>query len=237
VSALKDLSTDNRFSKPLYSVSEAAAYVGVPRSTFDTWVHGYVRRPHGRPAVHGASLLTSVGDGRLVVPFIGLAEGIVLAAFRETGLPMQRIRPALERLDREGHLDHALASRNLYTDGAQILFDYAQAEGDRQLRLLTVVESGQRVFHEVIDRYLKRITYGADGWPERIVLPITEEPLLIADPKRAFGQPIFIHGGARLTDVRDRINAGESDEDVALDFGVPLDDVRSALAEVSRAAA
>jgi len=33
------------FEKPLYTATEAAAYVGVPRSTFDTWVRGYLRRP------------------------------------------------------------------------------------------------------------------------------------------------------------------------------------------------
>jgi hypothetical protein len=153
-------SPDSRFTKPLYSVSEAAAYVGVPRSTFDTWARGYERRPRGRRPVHGERLLTTTGERGLTIPFVGLAEGMVLAAFRETGLPMQRIRPALERLRQENELHHALASQQLYTDGADVVYDYARAHGDKQLRLLTVVSSGQRVFHEVIDRYLRRITYG-----------------------------------------------------------------------------
>jgi hypothetical protein len=34
--------------------------------------------------------------------------------------------------------------------GADVLYDYARAHGDKQLRLLTVVRSGQWVFHEVI---------------------------------------------------------------------------------------
>jgi hypothetical protein len=88
---------------------------------------------------------------------------MVLAAFRETGLPLQRVRPALEQLRAESELEHALASDRLYTDGAEVLYDYARAHGDKQLRLLTVVRSGQRVFHEVIERYLTRITYRAAG--------------------------------------------------------------------------
>jgi len=148
---------DLRFTKPLYTVSEAASYVGVPRSTFSSWTNGYVRSAAGKRAVHGQPLLTSVDGHGLAVPFIGLAEGMVLAAFRDTGLPLQRIRPALQRLTEEHELDHALASRRLFTDGAETLYNYARAHGDKQLRLLTVVRTGQRVFHDVIDRYLKQM--------------------------------------------------------------------------------
>lgn len=159
-----------------------------------------------------------------------------MAAFRETGLPLQRIRPALDRLRSESELEHPLASDRLYTDGAEVLHDYARAYGDKQLRLLTVVRSGQRVFHEVIERYLTRITY-VGGWAARLILPIIEEPLIVADPERAFGQPIFIHGGARLTDVRGRVGAGEDEAAVPEDYGVPLRDVRAALAPPTSAAA
>ncbi len=226
----------DRFEKPLYTVSEAAAYVGVPRSTFDTWVQDYRRHPPGRHADHGAPLITSVAKSGLTIPFVGLAEGMVLAAFRETGLPLQRIWPALERLRAEGELEFALASEHLCSDGAEVVYDYARAHGDKQLRLLTVVRSGQRVFHEVIERYLTRITYEG-GWAARLVLPITEEPLLMVDPERAFGQPMFIRGGARLVDVRGRIEAGEDQSAVADDYGVPLEDVRAALAPSASAAA
>lgn len=227
---------DPRFTKPLYTVTEASSYLGVPRSTFDTWVRGCERKPAGKRVVRGDGLLTSVADGRLTIPFVGLAEGMVLAAFRETGLPLQRIRPALEKLDKEIGLEHALASQHLFTDGAELFFHYAQSQADKGLRLLTVVRSNQRVFHDVIEKYLKRIEYEA-GWAARIELPITEEPLLIADPARAFGQPIFIHGGARLADVIGRIEAGEDASLVAEDYGVPLDDVRAALAAPLRDAA
>ena len=228
---------DSRFTQPLYSVTEAASYVGVPRSTLDTWARGYERRPREGRVVHGEPLLTMTATTGLTIPFIGLAEAMVLAAFRETGLPLQRIRPALDRLRAEHELHHALASQKLYSDGANVLYDYARSHDDKQLRLLTVVSSGQRVFHEVIDRYLKRITYGSDGFASRLILPITERELLEVDPERAFGQPVFLHGGARLVDVRDRVLAGEPEVSVAADYGVPLDDVHAALAEAASAAA
>ncbi len=61
------------------------------------------------------------------MPFIGFAEAFVLASFRRAGLPLQRICPAVEALAREIGVEHALASKRLYTAGAQVLFDYAVA--------------------------------------------------------------------------------------------------------------
>jgi hypothetical protein len=43
---------------------------------------------------------------------------------------MQRIRPAIGTLASELGLEHALGSRRLYTDGAEVLYDYAQHAGD-----------------------------------------------------------------------------------------------------------
>ena len=49
--------------------------------------------------------------------------------------------------------------------------------------------------------------------------------MVIVDPARSFGQPMFRHGGAPVDSVEGRIKAGESLDEVAADFGVPVDDV------------
>ena len=142
---------DTRFSVPLYTVVEAAQFLGVPQSTFSTWSHGYVRRPSGRAEVRGEAIVTSVDAPRgfPAIPFIGLAEGMVLAAFRRTGVSLQHIRKAVAVLDREIGIDYALASSKLYTDGAVILYDYAERK-DQELAELTEVVSQQRVFSPVV---------------------------------------------------------------------------------------
>jgi uncharacterized protein (DUF433 family) len=98
------------------------------------------------------------------------------------------------------------------------------------------VRTGQWFFHDVIERYLSRIQY-ADEWAARLTLPTTDEPILLADPERAFGQPVFVRGGARVADVKSRVEAGEPTQAVADDYGVPLDAVLAALASSSAAAA
>jgi uncharacterized protein (DUF433 family) len=182
--------------------------------------------------------MASIGQRDPSIPFVGLTEALVLAAVRRSGVAMQRVRPALEALQREIGLDHALASRKLYTDGAELLFDFADhcrdtAEGQLALELV-VVRSGQRVFTDVISSYLRRIRYAADGYADLIRVPDYEHADVIVDPRRSFGAPIFERGGARLRDVLDRFQTGKSLDEVAGEFGVPIDQLEDVLRVASR---
>ncbi len=225
---------DDRFTRGLYTVNSAARLVGMSPSTLRTWSHGYARTFTSRPSVEQGPVITSLNaaasDARSI-PFIGLVEATVVQAFRNTGLPMQRIRRALEVLAGQGELRHALASRQLYSDGANVLYDYAQQQHDRQLRLLTVVQTGQRVFHEVINEYLKRIQFG-DDWATELVLPVTERPLLRVVPDVAGGDALFMQGSAPLSAVWSRVHAGEPVASIADDYATPVEDLREALSAI-----
>ena len=230
---------DNRFNVPLYTVAEAARFLGVPTSTFSTWAKGYVRRPHGRAPVTGDAVVTSVDADRGYpsVPFVGVAEGMVVAAFRHAGVSLQHIRSAVSILEREIGIDHALASKRLYTDGAVILYDYVDAQDDIELGGITEVVSRQRVFAPIVEDYLRRIEYSADGWAARLVSPSTARPIVMLDPQRSFGQPIFIRGSVRVDNVVDRWRGGDPLVEVAEDFGVPTEDVEDILRVALPAAA
>lgn len=158
------------------------------------------------------------------MPFVGLAESFTLSAFRRAGVPLRRVRPALERLDHELGIAHALASRALYTDGAEVLYDYARQTGDtldaRSARELVVVRNGQHVFTDIVDAYLHRISFGDDGYAQTISLPQYRRAEVVLDPARGFGQPVFIHGGARVEDALSMFRAGEPLDVVSAEFGV-----------------
>jgi uncharacterized protein (DUF433 family) len=233
---------DIRFDVPLYTMAEAARALDVPPSTFAAWAKGYVRAFPGRRPVRGEPIVTAVlrEAGQPMIPFVGLAEGMVLAAVRHAGVPLQRVRPALAVLAQDIGFQHALASKRLYTDGAELLFDHAGGApgGDAQaVRDLVVVRSGQRVFAEVIDRYLRRITYGPDGYATQIRLPAYERAEVIADPTRAFGQPIFAHGAAQVRGVLERFWAGDDIDALSAEFGVPVTAIEDVLRAASRRAA
>jgi uncharacterized protein (DUF433 family) len=226
--------SDDRFLVPLYSAAEAARHLDVPASTFRTWAHGYRNRPRGRPPVVGESIVTTVpADSGASIPFIGLAEAHALAAIRRAGVPLQRIRPTLDRLREELGIEHVLASRKLFTDGAEVLYDYAEDHGDtpeaRSARELVVVRNDQRVFNEIVESYLRRIEFRDDQWAQLIHLPKYRHADVVVDPDRAFGAPIFAHGGARIETVLSAFKSGTDITELTEEYGVPRADLLDVL--------
>ena len=215
--------------RPIFTLREAAGYLGLPKSTLHNWA---------RP-VDGQPIVTCFPPrGReATVPFIGFAEAFVLSAFRRAGVPLQRIRPAVDALSAEIGIEHALASERLYTDGAEVLYDYATEHDEEELSGLTVVRTGQREFAEVVRDYLRRITYGNDGWASQVRLPTYRRAEVVVDPRRAFGMPFVVHGGARVEDLVDRFKAGDTLAEIADDFDVPALEVEDVVRVATRAAA
>ncbi len=239
----RDAKGVDRFTVPLYTLSEAAQYVNVPASTFTTWAYGYRRRFPGRPEVIQPPVVTALDHHRRrpSIPFIGLAEGLVLAAVRRRNISLQRIRPALRVLSETIGVEHALASRALYLYGAELLYDYARSEGDtpagESARQLIVIRNGQGVFDEIVGDFLERITYGPDNYAQVIRLPQYDKAHVVADPARSFGRPIFSHGGARVDDALQLFWAGEDLRTVAEEYGMPEAELEDAVRAASRRAA
>lgn len=216
------------FEQPLYSQGDAARHINVPRSTFETWLRGYHRKRSEGVTTEGAQIVTHIPPavrGAPSVPWIGLAEGYVLAAFRQAGVPLQRIREPLRKLRKELGIEHVLASKSLYTDGAEVLYDYAESSADtpeaRSARQLVVVRNNQQVFQHVVADYLRRIEFGREGYARLIHLPQYRTADVVVDPDRSFGVPIFARGGTRVEVVLNRFKAGEPLDDLTEEFGVP----------------
>lgn len=234
----------DRFNEPLYTATEAARYLGVPSTTVNRWAHGYRVRHGGRPETVGGPVITSLSKTSQrgpAIPFVGFAEGYTLAAMRESGVPLQRIRPALTRLQTEMGVGHALASRHLYTDGAEVLYDYARHTEDDAVatatRELVVIRNGQCVLNDVVGSYLRRVEFGPDGYAQTVPLPGYATAELVIDTRRGFGQPVFVSSGARLEDVLGLFDGGESFTVVAEEYGVPIEQLEDAIRVAARAAA
>jgi uncharacterized protein (DUF433 family) len=219
---------DPRLARAIFTLRETAGYLNVPKSNIQRWARPPEAKhplitcfpPHGREAT---------------VPFIGFAEAFVLSSFRRAGVPRQRIRPAVEALEKEIGVDHALASKRLYTDGAEVLFDYANKRGEREVMDLVVARTQQPQFSGVAKDYLKRIHYGGDGWVASVRLPTYGNAEVVVDPKIAFGLPLVVHGGARVEDLVDRFQAGDSVAGIAADFSVPAGEVEDVIQLAIRA--
>ncbi|MFD0887079.1 DUF433 domain-containing protein [Streptosporangium algeriense] len=230
------LINDFRYVTPIYSKVQAADLIGVPRQTFRNWAVGYAYKRIDSPIMVAEPLVTTAGTHGSTVPFVGLAESYMLAAFRSAKVPMQRIRPAIRWLEDNIGLEQVLASERLMTDGAEVLWDFKERTSDPAEREavdgLVVVRSGRQVFRPVVRDYLRRVSY-QDGWMKVIRLPGYEEVDVTVDPWINGGQPTLARRGVRLTDVLSRLRAGEDSRDVADDYDLRLEEVEALIPQAA----
>jgi uncharacterized protein (DUF433 family) len=203
---------DPRVSRGLYTLAEAAGWLSVPRSTFHGWVHGYQREVTDGETSRSQPIVLSLAGRRAetAIPFLGLAEGLVLSAFRRAGVPLQRIRPALDRLEREMGLPHALASDRLSVDGIEVLYEYGARLDPGAIGALVTVRSGQCVFAPIVRDCLRGIRYSSDHWAEQVELPGYSAARVLVNPEVALGRPTVGGSDVPVDDIVGRWLAGES---------------------------
>jgi len=126
--------TVTRGRAPAFTLREAATYLNVPNST----LHHWPGRPTARRRSSLASRAVPRGDG----PVHRLRRGLRPVAFRRAGCrcsaSAQRSRAVLRDRRRV-----CAGFQALYTDGAEVLYDFATSEGDEELGGLTVVRTGR----------------------------------------------------------------------------------------------
>ncbi len=227
---------DPHYTVPLYRKAEAARIIRVPRGTLRDWARVEARPAGDLDPVRSSvpALVTTtdpVTPSGPTVPFVGLTEAFVLAAFRQAGVPMQRIRPAIRVLEEHMGLRRALASERLKTDGAEVLWDYGQITDDQAEKDavgdLVVVRNGQGVFKAIVADSLRRVTY-KDGWAKIIDVGAGKVELTV-DPWINGGRPTLPSRGIAADDVLSRIRAGETSRTVAADYGLRITEVTALL--------
>ena len=224
---------DPHYTTPIYHKAEAAHIIAVPAQTFRNWSVGYAYKRLDGSQVVSAPIVTTLEPVRphgVSVPFVGLAEAYIVAAFTRAGLPMQRIRPAALWLQEHLGLNKALASERLKTDGAGVLWDFGQQSHDPadqdMVEGLVVVRSGQQVFRSIVRNDLTRVTY-ENGWLRTIELPQYQNIGVIVDPWLNGGQATVADRGVRVLDIVNRLKACEPAKDVAYDYDLTVREVEA----------
>jgi uncharacterized protein (DUF433 family) len=227
---VRRLADDDFRLMPVLTVPDAAFYLDVPKSTLYSWISG---------RHHLVTYHRQFGRRRPSVPFIGLAEAYAITAFKQKGVRMQRIWPALERLRDKMGIEHALASRRLHTDGAEILWEMSERDDYlAPIRDLVVVRNEQVVFVDAVRDYLECIAYDNEDWATSLRLRRFGEVPVVVDPHRAFGRPLIEdRGGVRVEDVLDLWDAGERPRAIAHGLGLSTRVVQSVIGSAGRLAA
>jgi uncharacterized protein (DUF433 family) len=214
---IEPLAADDPRNLPLFTISEAAKYLGLSYTTLRSWV---------RPDTGKALVYSFTKEGNYAsIPFVGFAEAFVLAAAKRHGLKPRNIRQGVAAVRKDIGLEYALATQRLFMDKTELLLSYADDDVPATAEDLTVARNRQLQLRETIKNDLRLITYGRDDVAETIQLPIFKKTKVIVDPREAFGQPIVERTGTRVRDVLALWWAEEDMRDIAYDFDLEPDEV------------
>jgi len=212
---------------PVYGVTEAARYLHMSSATLRTWVLG--RRysssegeKFSPPVIH----LPDATDRRL--SFSNLVEAHVLHALRtDHRLSMPAVRRALDYAEQEFDIERLLLRKEiLTTPGDLFLEQYGQ--------LISLSRSGQLAIRKLLEGHLQRINRDVEGLPIRLypVLPsqgVHGSRTVVIDPRLSYGRPVLESRGVSTSVLTDRLDAGESVEDLVADYDLERAEVEEAI--------
>lgn len=213
--------------RPAYPVAEAARYLKVPAATLRSWFVGREYDTRGG-ARHFPAIVTPASRAPLALSFYNLVEAHVLRALRTThSVSIPKVRTAIRFAEQEFGLKRLLLRKELCTSAGQLLLD-------RYGQLIELSPSGQLAMREMLQTYLKRIEWDRHQFPIRLYPFITQEhasteqPIVI-DPAIAFGRPIVQKRAISTATIAQRIDAGESVEELAEDYDLTPADIEQAV--------
>jgi uncharacterized protein (DUF433 family) len=202
-----------RLYLPNYQIAEAARYADISPQTVAAW-HRIDKA------------LLSKKEQREALSYLQLIEVAVVAAARKEGVKLPDIRAARDYAERTLKSEYPFAQHRFKTEGKNLWLDYGELEGEKRGgALVKANQAGQLAWKGIIGR-LKEFEYEHEGVVTRWHVAGTSSPIII-DPRISFGAPTV--GGIPTWIIKGRWNAGESDTDIADDFGLEKELVRKAL--------
>ncbi len=206
---------------PCYNISEASAYLKLPRTTLRAWFGGQANLQ---------PLITPAQDKPLTLSFINLVEAYVLASVRrECKLSANKIRRGLNFISRNCSSEHPLAEKGFETDGLPLLLEKSGVTCD-----ISSGNHSQAVSREILGKYMHRIKRESNGLPAQFY-PFSRngkmddpKPVLI-DPRISFGRPVLSIVNIPVEIVIERYKAGETVSELVGDYECNREKIEDAI--------
>lgn len=222
--------------RPTYGLAQIDSLLGLQAGTARRWIDGYRR---GGKLYEPVVREHSTGDE--LATWGEFIETRLLAEYRDAGVPMIRMRPAVEALRCELKSRYPLASARMWLrpEGRDLVRVVQEKVGLDSHLALVVVATGQMVaWSPRADRFRSAIEWTGendDAEPRRL-RPVAGINDVVVDPLLGFGEPVV--RGVRTEIIRELVQAGESQDAIAEVYELPRESVEAAVRyELLRAAA
>jgi uncharacterized protein (DUF433 family) len=212
---------------PAYTIADASRYIHVPAATLRSWFLGRTYRKRGGIAEFGR-LLSPAGQVGPQLSFLNLVEAHVLRALRTRhDVSVAAVREALETAEKRLGVERLLLSDQLLTSAGELFVEHYG-------ELVSLSRSGQFAMKKMLEVYLRRVAWDDQHIPLRLFpfLRAAEtaggSPIVI-DPRKSFGRPTVYGSGVTTRVLIDRIDAGETVDELARDYDISPEKIEAAI--------
>ncbi|MBU4427045.1 MAG: DUF433 domain-containing protein [Proteobacteria bacterium] len=212
---------------PAYTVAEAARYLRLAPATLRSWVIGR-QYPRGNDTAFFEPLIRLPDPSIAQLSFRNLVEAHVLRALRiEHGISIRHVRIARDVAEKAFGIARLLLSPHLHTDAGDLFLD-------KYGELVNLSKSGQLAMKKILEVFLKRVERDLHNMPSRL-FPFIQRAYLdapkviVIDPYISFGRPVIQRKGISTAIIADRIDAGESVENLTEDYNLDSWEIEEAI--------
>lgn len=200
--------------RPVYGLGQVDRILGLPSGTARRWIDGYTRRGKQHPPV-----VRDQPTGAEIATWGEFVETRLLAEYRDAGVPMVRMRPAVDALREELNTRYPLASARtwLAVEGQELVRRVQEQVGLERKLALVVVRTGQRVldWSPEAEGFRRSVQWTGDGpsAQPRLIRPAADLQEVVIDPLRGFGEPVVRN--VRTEIIAELFRAGDSPESIS----------------------
>lgn len=213
--------------RPVYGLTQVDRLLGLHTGTARRWIDGYRRGGKTYPPV-----IRPESTGEEVATWGEFVETRLLSEYRDAGVPLLRMRPAIEALREELGTAYPLASSRtwLAVQGRELVRKVQEDVGLHKQLALVVVRSGQKLlwskpawdFSQSVEW-----TTNLEEQEPRLLRPMQDIRDVVVDPLRGFGEPVV--RGVRTEVIVELFRAGDTPEMIAELYELPRAQVDAAV--------
>lgn len=210
--------------RPLYSFAQVDRLLGLSPGTARRWIDGYRRAGKDHPPV---VRVEPTGDE--VATWGEFVETRLLSEYRDAGVSLIRMRPAIDRLREQFHPRYPLAHARPFLDvnGRELVRQAQEAVGlDREL-LLVVVRNDQIVLSEPAEQFVRSAKFDKETQVVERLRPVADIDEVVIDPLRQFGEPVV--RSVRTEVIAEQLRVGETIDGIAALYDLDRHLVEAAL--------
>lgn len=218
--------------RPVYGFGQVDRILGVRAGTSQRWIDGYRRSGKSYPPV-----IRTEQTGVETVTWGEFIEARLLAEYRDEGVPLVKMRPAVEKLREELNTPYPLASAKtwLAVEGRELVRKVEETVGlHRRLRLVVVRNDQEMLaWSPQAQDFAESLQWG-DPDPgtgsQPVITSLNPDPEIrdvVVNPLRRFGEPST--RGVPTEVIRELYVAGDPIEMIAELYELPTQFVEAAV--------